>query len=40
VVSTSRRGELPDQVLTLNWRQIRLTWGITAAVIMLASHRR
>jgi len=28
--------KLPAQVLTLNWKQIRMTWGITAAVIMLA----
>ena len=36
VLDLTGAAKLPDQVLTLNWRQIRLTWGITAAVIMLA----
>ena len=36
VLDLTGAAKLPDQVLTLNWRQIRLTWGITAAAIMLA----
>ncbi|MEP6659742.1 MAG: hypothetical protein ABJD24_07490 [Acidimicrobiales bacterium] len=36
VLDLTGAAKLPDQVLTLNWRQIRLTWGLTAAVIMLA----
>jgi hypothetical protein len=28
--------KLPAQVLTFNWNQIKFTWGIVAAVIMLA----
>jgi len=36
VLDLTGAAKLPDQVLTLNWRQIRLTWGITSAVIMLA----
>ncbi len=35
VLDLTGAAKLPDQVLTLNWRQIRLTWGITAATIML-----
>jgi hypothetical protein len=35
VLDLTGAAKLPDQVLTLNWRQIRLTWGLTAAVIML-----
>ena len=35
VLDLTGAAKLPDQVLTLNWRQIRLTWGITAAVIMI-----
>jgi hypothetical protein len=36
VLDLTGAAALPDQVLTLNWRQIRLTWGLTAAAIMLA----
>jgi hypothetical protein len=36
VLDLTGAAKLPDQVLTLNWRQIRLTWGITAAAIMIA----
>ena len=36
VLDLTGAAKLPDQVLTLNWRQIRLTWGITAGVIMLS----
>jgi hypothetical protein len=28
--------KLPAQVLTFNWNQIKFTWGVVAAVIMLA----
>ena len=28
--------KLPEPVLTFNWRQIRFTWGIVAAAIMLS----
>ena len=27
--------KLPDKILTLTWPQIRMTWGVTAAVLML-----
>lgn len=27
--------KLPDEVLTFNWKQINVTWGITAAALML-----
>jgi hypothetical protein len=28
--------KLPDQILTFNWKQILVTWGITSLVIMVA----
>ena len=35
IVPSRPGSKLPEPVLTFNWRQIRFTWGIVAAAIML-----